>query len=141
MNAVQTPLEVERTGESSGHCDCCGRESHTIWGYVHEAEGPTLAAYFVRWTDGHVDELGINLDLIVGTWGGGSSSADRAVISLLQRQMDDGRPSLMVIDAKPEPSVADAALPRDEVVGTPLAAQIFRITDAIYEQDARLPSD
>ena len=132
-------LVVEPAGENLGTCDCCGRTSHTLLGYVHEAGGPTLAAYFVRWTEGHVDELGSGLDLVVGAWGDGASPANRATVSLVQRRMEDGSPSLMVVDAKPEPSVAEHALRRDEVVGTPRAAHIFRITDAIYEQDERTP--
>lgn len=49
---------------------------------------------------------------------------------------------LMVIDATGRPAAngdfARTALARKDVIGTPLAAQVFSITDAIYEHDARL---
>ena len=130
-------LVVEQAGESGGTCACCGRASHTLWGYVHEAEGPTLAAYFLHWTDGHFDQSGANLNLVVGAWGDGASPADRATVSLVQRRAEDGSAALTVIDADPEPAVADHALTRDEVAAR--SDHIFRIIDAIYEQDRRAP--
>ena len=132
-------LVVEPAGETLGRCDCCGRTSHTLLGYVHEAGGPTLAAYFIRWTEGHVDEFGADLDLVVGAWGEGASPANRATVSLFGRRVEDGAPSLTLVDARPEPTLAEHALKRDEVVGTPRADHIFRITDAIYAQDERTP--
>jgi len=135
--AEMPSLEVEQAGDSTGHCACCGRTSRTVWGYVHEADGPTLAAYFVRWTDGHIEETGANVDLVLGGWGDGTSRAGRACVSLLHRQMEDGKPSLMIVDAKAEPEIADKPLKRCEVIGTPLADQVFRLADAIYEQDDR----
>ena len=47
----------------------------------------------------------------------------------------------MVIDATVRPisreDLAGSALAREDVIGTPLAAQVFSLTDAIYEQDGR----
>ena len=46
-----------------------------------------------------------------------------------------------VIDAQGRPvaseDIADTALCREDVIGTPLAKQVFALTDAIYEQDER----
>ena len=131
---------VEASGQSSGTCDCCGRESHTVWGWVHRSE-VTVAAYFVRWTSGHLNDVGANIDLIIGKWGEGTSLSDRFVVSLIHREMPDGTPSVMVTDARADSAiygeVAASALRRDDVIGTPLAAQIFDLVDAIYIQDGR----
>src|SRR5579862_9759866 len=91
MNA----LRVEVGGDSSGHCDCCGNESKTIWGYVRDSEVP-VAAYFVHWTErapGHYP----NVDLVIGQWGGESDRTSRVLISL-KYQPKKGGGALMVID-------------------------------------------
>ena len=63
------------------------------------------------------------------------------MVSLLHRQQPDGSPALMIIDAADRPAakgdLARTALARADVVGTPLAAQVFALVDAIYEQDRR----
>jgi hypothetical protein len=47
----------------------------------------------------------------------------------------------MVVDAAVRPfakeGLAGSALARVDVIGTPLAAQVFKLADAIYEQDGR----
>jgi hypothetical protein len=133
-------FQVEEMGESGGHCDCCGNESRCVWGMVHGAD-ETLAAYYMHWTVGHLTDPGANLDLIIGSWGDNTSADDRVVVSLLHRQEPDGSPALMVIDAAERAAtkreIARTALARSDVIGTPLAAQVFAIVDAIYEQDDR----
>lgn len=127
-------------GESGGHCDCCGNDSRCVWGMVYEGEA-ALAAYWMHWTVGHMNEPGANLDLVIGRWGDGATANDRVAVALLHRQQPDGSPPLMVIDAADSPTdsrtLAATALPREEVIGTPLAAHVFSIVDAIYEQDGR----
>jgi hypothetical protein len=138
--AEQLPFAVEEIGESSGHCDCCGNESRCVWGMVHQGQA-TVAAYWMHWTVGHLSEPGANLDLIVGKWGDQASAKDRCLVSLLHRQQPDDSAALMVIDASERPAakgeLAHIALDRGEVIGTPLAAQVFDLIDAIYEQDGR----
>jgi len=133
--------EVEATGESSGKCDCCGNESRSVWGFVHEVAGPTVAAYFMHWAAGHLNDEGANLDLVIGPWGDGTTSKERCGVSLLHRDQEHGSPSLMVIDAAGRPigdgTLAATTLGRSDVIGTPLAPQVFSIVDAIYEQDNR----
>lgn len=133
--------EVETTGESGGKCDCCGNDSRCVWGFVHEVNGPTVAAYFMHWSVGHLIDPGANLDVVLGPWGDGTTSKDRYGVSLLHREQEDGAPSLMVIDAAGRPvgdgTLATTMLERDDVIGTPLAPQVFSIVDAIYEQDGR----
>ena len=138
--AAPVDLEVEPDGESSGHCDCCGSTTRMVKGWVHAPEG-TLAAYFVRWTDGHLAENGANIDFIIGRWGEGASAENRVAVSLVHREDEETGPWVTVIDAHDRPvgtsSLVGSALTRDEVIGTPLAAQVFALIDAIYVQDSR----
>jgi hypothetical protein len=141
VEANQPPhFTVEQMGESGGHCECCGNQSRCVWGMVDDGKA-TVAAYWMNWTVGHLSEPGANLDLILGRWGDEASPDDRVLVSLLHRQQSDGSPALMIIDAADRPDakgdLARTALARSDVVGTPLAAQVFAIVDAIYEQDGR----
>ena len=141
VEAAEPPrFAIEQMGENSGHCDCCGRESRSVWGMVRDGDA-ALAAYWMTWTAGHLSEQGANLDLVIGRWGEDASADDRVIVSLLHRQQPDGSPALMVIDAGDRPAakggLAGTALARVDVVGTPLAAQVFALVDAIYEQDGR----
>ena len=47
----------------------------------------------------------------------------------------------MVIDATERPiaqsELVGSALRRNDIIGTPLAAQIFSLSDAVWEQDGR----
>jgi hypothetical protein len=127
---------------STGVCDCCGRTSRRLTGYVHTGDA-TIAAYIVHWTVGHFPELNANVDLIIGNWGDNTTAADRIAVSLEMAIVDD-RPTYMVIDAGSRPvaqsSLVGAALSRPDVIGTPLAAEVFAVIDAISEQDDRLAS-
>ena len=133
-------FRVEPMGESSGHCDCCGNESRWVWGMVY-SDDVASAAYWMHWTVGHLAEPGANLDLVLGRWGDSATADDRVAIALVHRQQPDGSPALMVVDAMARPisneGLAGSALAREDVIGTPLAAQVFSLTDAIYEQDGR----
>jgi hypothetical protein len=116
----------------------------TVWGNVHERGGGTVASYFVRWTvERPIAEHPANFDVVMGSWGDGTSPDDRCAISMLCSENEDGR-SVMVIDAadaaRDLSDLAASALKRDEVIGTPLAEQLFAIVDAIFLQDDRLPT-
>lgn len=54
----------------------------------------------------------------------------------------EGAPQFMVVDAHGRlPSAEDlagSALTRSEVIGTPLAPQVFELVDAVYISDPRL---
>ncbi len=93
------------------------------------------AAYWIQWTVGCLTETGANLDLVVGRWGNNTSADDRVAIALVHRQQPDGAPALMVVDAAVRPiarkGVASSALAREDVIGAPLAAQVFSLKDAI----------
>jgi hypothetical protein len=131
---------VELDGESGGRCDCCGRASHSVWGWVHRDER-TVASYRIHWTVGHLSDLGANFDLVLGTWGENTTVDDRFAASLLYREPDDSPSAFMVIDADDRSiegsELCSSALQRDEIIGTPLAEQLFAIIDAIWVQDCR----
>ena len=46
---MSIPLHVEPIGESGGICDCCGKETRTIWGYLY-SDKSIVSSYFVQWT-------------------------------------------------------------------------------------------
>ncbi|MEH6789905.1 hypothetical protein [Parasphingorhabdus sp.] len=134
-------LTVEQLDESSGVCDCCGNASRKVWGLVHSGER-TVAAYWLHWTIGHLDTEGANFDLIVGSWGDGTGPQDRFAASLLYREPVDSPPAFMVIDAS-ERQIAgselfQSALRREDIIGTPIAEQLFAFVDAIWLQDSRI---
>jgi hypothetical protein len=140
-SAMQSELTVEQLDQDSGHCDCCGNTSHSVWGFVHRDER-TVAAYWVHWTEGHLGSTGANWDFIVGSWGDESSASDRFAASLLYREPEGAAPAFMVIDATDRPvaesNLVASALDRDDISGTPLSDQLFALVDAIWIQDARL---
>ena len=143
MGIQASDLEVEPAGESGGFCDCCGNESRTVWGYVHRCGTETVASYFVQWTVGAaLADHPANFDIVMGSWGDGTSPADRCAIALLYSETEDG-PAVMVVDAvrRDMSSLAASALRRDEVIDTPLATAAFAISDAVFAQDDRLPRD
>ncbi len=72
--------QIEPTGKDSGHCNCCQTKTQKIWGFIHQEE-ITIAAYFVGWTIDSPDH-GATFDLILGSWGEGTSSTDRAHAAL-----------------------------------------------------------
>jgi len=139
MASTATEYVVEPINEQTGSCECCGRTSRSLTGFVHDRER-TVAGYFVHWTVGHLQDNGADIDIVLGEWSDGTSPADRYAISLLHREADGEPPALMVIDARAkfqDGELAGHRLRREDVIGTPLAPQLFSIVDAIYLQDGR----
>ncbi|MBI5129169.1 MAG: hypothetical protein HZA66_06985 [Rhodopseudomonas palustris] len=138
MSNARAALIVAPDGDHvTGHCACCGRVSRCVWGTV-STDDAGLAMYYVHWSVGHVAEVGADLDLIIGRWGDGTGAADRCVVRLHHVVSPDG---VMVQDAAMRDGfdrLAARALARAEVIGTPLAAEVFAVYDAILLQDARL---
>lgn len=133
---------VDTAGESGGHCACCGNDTRTIWGYIHLGERETIAAYYVQWTLNRPFSVEpLNVDLIIGRWGEDSTDEDRCAVSLIYFEKDDA-PGVMIIDAAGRSaarlSLVGAALAREDVVGTPFAALVFALYDAVIAQDPRL---
>jgi hypothetical protein len=129
-------LRVEPNGESGGHCDCCGNETRTIWGYVHSGER-VIACYFLQWTR-HTPEHLPNLDFLIGTWGDETIN-DRKLVSW---RYDPLSQSFMAIDSSTRPAASSSlcahALSRDEVISnSTLMADATRLIDAVWSGDPR----
>jgi hypothetical protein len=136
----ENKLTVETSGEKTfGPCDCCGKMTKRVWGFVYDADA-ALAAYFVEWTPGH-EANSAAFDLIVGAWGDEADNSTRKAVSLEFRKLENG-PSFMVIDARTRsvansPLISDA-LSRDEVIGNEIAIRAYSLCDTIYLEDPRL---
>lgn len=132
-------FQVEQSGGSTGHCDCCGTTTKRVWGIV-ERDGIAVAAYFVGWTVGKPDH-GATFDLILGEWGEGATAQNRSAVALDFRA-NDGSHQFMVVDAKMRitsgSDLADRALARSDVIGNSLAPQVFAVVDAVYFGDQAL---
>ena len=141
---MNTAPEVNATPweESGGTCACCGRTSKTIWGDLSTTDA-ALATYFVQWTAG-APEHDVNLDLVIGAWGEGTGSNDRFLVSVLYRPASGGG-SFMVVDGDTRLSskrdLCGRAMKRAEVVGTPLASEVFSLLDALWLTDPRIAQD
>jgi hypothetical protein len=122
-----------------GLCECCGNRTNKVWGYIYSNDA-ALAAYFVEWTPGHEDRAA-NFDLILGNWGGDTTSADRESIAVAFRHIATG-PSFMVIDAGgrqyAKSDLVSKALSREEVLTEPIREKVFSILDVIFLDDPRL---
>jgi hypothetical protein len=132
-------LETTPAGESGGTCDCCGNTSKIIWGYVGTPQ-QTLAAYYVHWTVGSPNHYP-NFDFVVGSWGEGAEPKQRILVSMLYQPRREGG-SFMVVDSESrpanDPELCGRAMKRAEVIGTPLANEIFQLVDAVWLQDSRV---
>lgn len=133
-NILATPWS-----ESSGLCDCCGRESKTIWGDLSD-NNASLATYFIQWAVG-APEHKPNIDLIIGAWGEGTSSENRVLVSLLFKPDKDGG-AFMIIDSESrypgKQSLCHKAMRRKEIVGTAFATEVFTLIDALWLTDPRI---
>jgi hypothetical protein len=134
-------LVVEPDGETqSGPCPCCGTWTKTLWGFIHRGD-ETIAAYYVSWTLGHTKVEGATFEFIIGQWTEESAAEDRQLVALAYRMTPKGA-GFMVIDAKKQErgddELVSKALKRSEVIGTPLAAEVFALGDAVCLDDPRL---
>jgi hypothetical protein len=122
-----------------GPCHCCGNLTRRVWGYIYQGEVP-IAAYFVEWTPGHVDQAA-SFDLIIGKWGQDAEAIDRKAIAVAFRRLDTG-PSFMVVNGGDRPigasSLVGEALAREQVIGEPIAETVFAICDTVWLQDPRI---
>ena len=98
------------------------------------------AAYYVEWTPSH-PQRDAAFDLIIGKWGENSGPSDRQAVSVGFRVLDTG-PAFTVQDASVRrigsSPLVSRALNRTEVVGQPIAADVFQICDSIYLADPRI---
>lgn len=134
--ALQFAVEDEA---ELGPCADCGQKTRRVWGYVYRSDIAT-AAYYVEWTPFH-PQRDATFDLIIGKWGEDAGPSDRQAVSVAFRVIDTG-PAFMVQDASVRrvgsSSLVSRALNRSEVVGQPIAPDVFQICDSIYLADPRI---
>jgi hypothetical protein len=139
--AMYDPWKIEELGDDvSGICACCGGTSRMVRGIIRH-EDHDLAMFIVHWTLGRVAKHGASFDLIVNFRPDNTAPVERCLISLSYRLVD-GIPSFMVIDSKnrvvARSPLVTCPLNRADVIGTPLAPDIFSICDEIIERDSRI---
>jgi len=125
--------------ESTGHCDCCGKQSRTIWGDLADSFG-AKAVYFVQWTVDEPKHMP-NFDMVIGPWGDGTSPTDRVLVSLLYQPRPGGG-AFIITNGKgrraDDRSLCARALDRADVAGTPLANQVFSLVDSLWLTEPRI---
>jgi hypothetical protein len=132
-------LMVEPDGESTlGACPDCGHATRSVWGYVSDARG-ARAAYFIRWTEGHLDR-GAELAISIGAWGVGATPAQRLCFGF-ECRMGSDRPGFMVVDAAEllwgQEAFLGAMLTRESALAHPTCKEVFAILDRLVEDDPR----
>ena len=126
-------FDIEQSGTAVGHCECCGTDTERVWGLVRRA-GEPVSAFFIAWTRAKPDH-GAAFDLILGKWGEGATKDDRYAVALDFRLIE-GVPKFMVVDAVERATsgspLVGTSMMRSDLIGTPLADQVFALIDAIY---------
>jgi hypothetical protein len=134
-------FEIEQQDTKDfGPCDCCSSMSRTVTGCVAR-DGEAYAVYRVHWTLGQVERHGASFYIILGYFGEGTMPIDRYAVALRYR-CDSKATGFMVIDAEGTPiaehPLAERALRREEVIGTPLAQEVFDLVDFIWLHEERI---
>lgn len=86
-------------------------------------------------------DFGSAWTILIGHWGDGTGAPDRAIVSIDLRH-DEPR-GMTVIDPPDEivarfSALAANALSREQVIGQPVATDVFDICDAVCLEDARI---
>lgn len=125
--------------ESTAYCDCCGKQSNTIWGDL-ASPTETKAVYFLQWTVDAPEHMP-NLDLVLGSWGDGAAASERVLVSLVYQPRQGGG-AFMVVSGKgrraDDRSLCGRALERADVIGTPLANEVFSLVDSLWLTEPRI---
>ena len=130
----------ERGVTDYGPCECCGDSSRLAVGMVRLNDEP-YAVYQVHWTINQVFTHGAEFYFILGQFGEGTTAADKFAVAL-HFFIDSDRFGFMVVDAdktriSSHPLVG-RALPRVDVINTPLAEEVFELVDAIWLDDENI---
>ena len=133
-------IRVEPTKQNdTGPCNCCGKMSRTVWGFLYVDETPR-AVYYVQWTLGEVPRHGANIDLVMGDWSEGATPEKRVGVSLVYRVGPHG-PEFASIDPGDRPHMASGlaahAIPGRHVLGNPVGADAYAFMHAVLGQDQR----
>ena len=116
---------VEQKNKNHGKCPCCGYRTKISMGVVEINEGHDRS-YLARWTPKKPDD---GMAFLIST------SIEGGVVSVLYSFEHE---SFMVVGTEDngwEIEEEFFLLERDEVIGTPLAKEIFAILDVIWVQD------
>ena len=113
--------------------------NRTVWGEAC-VDGVQRAAYYVQWkAERLLDDVAFFI--ILGPWDR-DVPAERVGVALKCRMRKRG-PGFMVVNAADSSwgaagRKAGRHLQRDQVIGTPLAAEAFAIVDQVMYQDSRV---
>lgn len=123
-----------------GPCECCGDTTRLATGMVRLNHEP-YALYQVHWTSNQVLKHGAEFYLILGEFGEGTTAADKFAVAL-HFFVNSETYGFMVVDADKTPisshPLVGRALSRADVIGTPLAQEIFDLVDAIWLEDENI---
>lgn len=101
--------------------------------------GEPRAIYRVHWTPNKVQKDGARFYLVIGPIGEGVSPAERHGVAL---EYIPSKGGFTVLDADRKFPATDSLvgrlLSRKEVVGTPLAEEVFALVDTIWLQDQNI---
>jgi hypothetical protein len=130
----------EKTVAEYGPCECCGDLSRLASGMAR-LDGERYAAYQVHWTVNQIARHGAEFYIVLGRWGDDTTAADRFAVALHFFIQSDTF-GFMVMDAD-QTSIAShplvgRALPRESVINTPLAEEVFKLVDAIWLEDENI---
>jgi hypothetical protein len=79
-------LQLERGNESIHRCGCCGKQSHTVRGFLSDEHGP-YGVYFAGYTEGHTPQVG-TLIVSLGDWHEGAPPSARE--AFVTKEIDRG---------------------------------------------------
>lgn len=130
-------MHLELASESVERCDCCGKRSHTIRGFLNE-NGPA-GVYFAGYTEGHDERIG-TLIVSLGDWSDDAPPSAREAFVTKVRVVD-GQPQVMVVDPDDSPwddlDILGRLLTREEALAHPDKARYFHAIDHVIAGDAR----
>lgn len=133
-------LIVSLGEQHESECECCDNRTLSIEGVIDRPDGVGAGVYAVQWTIGS-PENGASFHLVIGPVDDKARVAECVGVRLAYGMTQQGSPGFTVVDANTEYFYFDTCprpLPREEVVGTPLAQESFDMVDAIWMQDPRI---
>jgi hypothetical protein len=99
------------------------------------------ALYQVHWTTKQVGRHGAEFFIVLGRFGEGTTATDKFAVAL-HFFVEPDRFGFMVVDADQTPiashPLVGRALPRESVIDTPLAQEVFDLVDAIWLEDTNI---
>jgi hypothetical protein len=132
-------ISIELGNVSVSECECCGKRSHTMRGFVSD-DGAAYAVYFAGYTEGH-REIMATLVVSLGAWCEGSTPDERECVVMKVRN-HRGKIEMMVVGVADCPwddlQILGRMLERREALESPTIADFFHVADHVIERDHRL---